>query len=387
MIKKKVLIVASYPISDAHHGGQKRVKAIYDFYKTIFSEVRFAAVFHRSYYPDTSVDSFLLGQPDVIEQLDTMPYASELITGEAIDKDVHVRSAIAKLLIEYQPDIIQIEQGFAYLGLKAVLRDLGMKPKIIFSSQNIEYLMKKSIYEELGVSSEKIKELVNKTRELEVELCETADLVIAVSEHDADIQRTMGAKSVVVAPNGISKVKVSASQLKYWREFKNKKKINKIVTFIGSGHPPNWVGFLGMVGLDTTFLTSDSRLILAGGVADYFRDTYERTDNQKFWKRAIAIGTLSDAKLSGLLSESEVILLPIISGGGSNLKTAEAILSGKKIVSTDYAFRGFEKYKELPNIFFADNGADFKKLTSERQSRISFFVAVEMASDSPPDSS
>jgi hypothetical protein len=290
-----------------------------------------------------------------------MPYASELITGEAIDKDIHVRSAIAKLLMDYQPDIIQIEQGFAYLGLKPVLRDLGMKPKIIFSSQNVEYIMKKSIYRELGAPSKTIKSLVSKTRELESELCKTADLVIAVSEHDAKIQRAMGAKSVVVAPNGIDKITVPVAELKYWRSFKEINKIKKMITFVGSGHPPNWVGFIEMIGLDTTDLPSDSRLLIAGGVADYFNDSYQKSENQKFWRRVTTVGRLSDNRLGGLLRESDILILPITSGGGSNLKTAEAILSGKKVVGTHYAFRGFEKYKGLPNIYLADNKVEFKQ--------------------------
>jgi hypothetical protein len=359
MIKKKVLIVAPYPMSDAQHGGQKRVKAIYDFYNSIFSEVRFAAVYHRGHYPDTGTENILLGQPDIIKSLDDAPYASEVITAEAIDKDIHVRSAVGKLLLDYQPDIIQIEQGYAYLGLKAVLRDLGMRPRIIFSSQNIEHIMKKSIYAELGLSDKDSEELIKKIKDLETELCKEADMVIAVSDQDAKIMHDMGAKTVVIAPNGIDYIQPTTSESRYWQDYKRVKKVNKIVTFVGSGHPPNWIGFLKMIGEDTEFLPTDTRLIIAGGVADYFEDRLKKKNNQKFWKRAYAAGRLSDHRLSALLRESEVLILPITSGGGSNLKTAEAILSGKKIVSTNYAFRGYEEYKKLPNIYLADIKSDF----------------------------
>jgi hypothetical protein len=54
-------------------------------------------------------------------------------------------------------------------------------------------------------------------------------------------------------------------------------------------------------------------------------------------------------------------MLPITTGGGSNLKAAEAILSGRKIVATQYAFRGYEEYLELPNIYLADAEPEFKK--------------------------
>src|SRR5690606_15938162 len=65
--------------------------------------------------------------------------------------------------------------------------------------------------------------------------------------------------------------------------------------------------------------------------------------------------------LNGLLRLSDVIILPITSGGGSNLKTAEAILTSKPIVATNFAFRAYENFLDLPNITISNSKTIFKK--------------------------
>ncbi len=366
MQQKNILIVAPYPIANPLHGGQKRADAIFKFYKTITAEVKFVGVFHRGQYPDWGKDDILLGQPDLIKKIDENPYASELISGKAIDNDIHVRSHFAKLLMEFQPDIIHIEQPYPYLGLEPLLLELGMSPKIVLGSQNIEYVMKQRIYEGLEIAPEIRDPLVAQTKQLEEKFSKKADLIIAVNEQDAADHKKMGAKKCVVVPNGIDSKVASKAASGYWDKIKKEKSISKIVTFVGSGHPPNWVGFLGMIGADLSFIPKDCKIFIVGGVADYFEKEFEDKEKySSFWSGAEIAGKIDDDKLAGLLEVSDVVLLPISIGGGSNLKTAEAILSGKKIVATPYAFHGFEKFRNLPNIFVADNKDDFREALTE----------------------
>jgi len=361
MIKQKILFISPYPISQPQHGGQKRAKAIFELYESIFAEGKFIAVYHRGLYKDDGESSILLGEQDIIKQLDEQPYASELISGRAIDDDIHVRSALAKLLVDYQPDIIHVEQVYPYLGLKPLLKDLGMHPKLIFSSQNIEYQMKRQIFQGVNMQPKIAGSLIKQTQELETDFSKAADLVIAVSQADAAEHRKMGARKVVVAPNGIDKKVPAKAELDYWKAFKQDKAISKTAVFIGSGHPPNWIGFLDMVGGNTKFIPVKSKILVAGGVSEYFKATYKPLSKYKpFWQGLVPLGRLSEEKLTGLIDSADVVLLPITSGGGSNLKTAEAIISGKRIVATTYAFRGFEEYNCLPNIYTADNRETFR---------------------------
>jgi hypothetical protein len=363
MIKKKILIVAPYPITIPQHGGQKRTKALVEHYQTLFEHVRFVGVFHRGHYPQFGVEDMPVAQPDIIKKLTTdQHHASELITGEAINNDVHVRSPMAKLLTEFRPDVIHIEQPYPFIGLAPLLNELNMHPQLIYGSQNIEHRMKKAIYKNIGMSGASAKKLAKKIEDLESTFSKQADLVIAVSPADAQVHKQMGARRVIIAPNGIAKSVAKEQEIQYWQEFKKEKKINQVVAFIGSGHPPNWQGYIQMMGADSSFLPKDVNVLMAGGVSEYFRATYKGNNFAKFWSKAVPLGFLTEEKLVGLLEVSDVILLPIVSGGGSNLKSAEAILSGKKIVATSYAFRGFDRYRNLENIYISDNPDEFRQL-------------------------
>lgn len=363
-IKRRVLMIAPYPIKKPKHGGQKRASALYEFYKENFMEVRFCAIFNKTTFHADEYEStdICLGDPKLLENINSSPHTGELIVGTSISKDIHVRSYFAKLISEYKPSIIHVEQVFLYTGLKELLRDLNMTPKIIFGSQNIEYLMKAEIFNGLNLNKTKTEPIVQQIRKLEEEFSRDADLVIAVSESDGEVHRAMGAKRIVIASNGINKIAPSKQSINNWTNFKKSKKIKGIVTFVGSGHPPNWFGFLTMIGNDTSFIESGYKFVSAGGVSGYFKEVYKKssTEGKLFWKNMFGVQHISDDELAGLIHESEVLLLPITSGGGSNLKTAEAILADKKVIATSFAFRGFEEYLSLPNIYIADNPKEFK---------------------------
>jgi hypothetical protein len=73
---------------------------------------------------------------------------------------------------------------------------------------------------------------------------------------------------------------------------------------------------------------------------------------------------LPEDSLGALIAATDVMILPIASGGGSNLKTAEALLSGKPIVATSYAFRAYEHFMDLPTVTIADTPSDFRNALS-----------------------
>lgn len=357
----KVLIVATYPIKNAQHGGQRRVSAIVKEYKKVFQQVKFVSVFSPDYYRHHGTHDIAV-KGKVREQVRNSPYTGDVICGQSIYTDAYVKNKMTKLLKSFMPDIIQIEQVFPYLGLKPLLEELNIHPKIILSSHNIEYSHKKSILEN-SAYSEQSHSVTRIIEECERDLAQRAEAVIAVSEDDSKELIALGAKRVAVAPNGIAKLTLTQNAVSYWRSLKEERGLTRLATFVGSAHPPNWRGFEAMIGNRLGFLPSTASIVLAGSISDYFCESYNqlRPEHITFWCRTLPAGRLSDASLAGLIEESDVILLPITEGGGSNLKTAEAILSGRKIVATSYAFRSFERYLSLPNIYIADTPDDFRK--------------------------
>jgi glycosyltransferase involved in cell wall biosynthesis len=82
-------------------------------------------------------------------------------------------------------------------------------------------------------------------------------------------------------------------------------------------------------------------------------------------KRLINFGVVSEARLATILDCASCVILPITHGGGTNLKTAEAIWSGKHVIATDVAMRGFEEYIGSAGIHVASDAVEFRNLIRE----------------------
>ena len=117
-----------------------------------------------------------------------------------------------------------------------------------------------------------------------------------------------------------------------------------------------------MIGFGLGFLKRNQAIVLAGDVGTNIMDNLDRQDAQQFTslRRLISVGRLSHPRLQGLLSYAHTILLPITEGGGSNLKTAEAIASRKPVVATAKAYRSFDEFKDAPQVLLADTRQKFK---------------------------
>lgn len=368
MNTKKILLVSTYPIKNPKHGGQKRTGAIYDAYTKAFSAVKHSAVFSKSFYTDYDVDDIPLSQ-DSESLIAQSPLTGDIVCGEAIYKDEKVKKRMTVLLQSFQPDIIHIEQPFPYLGLKPLLKELNLKPKLVFGSQNIEAPMKREILAGAAVTEPEIQNAETIIGDLERSLSTESMLVVACTQEDLQAHKALGASDLVLAPNGIAKSHTKHRDLKHWQTEFKKQDVQNTVLFVGSAHPPNWTGFTDMVGKGLGFIPRDTRIVVAGSICDYFEreispDNLDIQD-ATFWLRAISAGRLSERSLGALIMLSDVVLLPITEGGGSNLKTAEAILADKKVVATSHALRSFEWFKDFPNLWVADSPTEFRRKISE----------------------
>src|SRR4051794_11013826 len=114
MIGKKVLIIAPYPIVSPRHGGQKRVRALVEHYRSIFQEVRFVGIFRMSNYESCAETDLTINDAQLLNELDANPYNAALLVGSAPSRDKHIKVKLKALFNSYRPDIIQIEQPFFY---------------------------------------------------------------------------------------------------------------------------------------------------------------------------------------------------------------------------------------------------------------------------------
>jgi hypothetical protein len=361
---KKILILSTYPIKNPIHGGQKRVAALYNSYRKAGFEVDIKSIFFPLHYREYCKDDVKIPKKYLVK-MSQSPLTGDVITGEIIRDDLKLKEKIKKKIKESNPDIIQLEHPFLYIGLEDIIMSLQKKPKLVFSSHNTEYKMKEEMLKKEGYPAIEIKNVVGKIHSIEKRLANDADLIISVSENDKKDLIGMGISKnkIIVARNGMEIPKPSKAALKFWDDFFKEKGVTKTAVFIGSAHPPNWNGFLELINNRIGFLKPNQRIVLAGGISEYFKNYYTTNNPESviFWKRVLPVGKLTQDKLSALIMTSSCILLPITEGGGSNLKTAEALLSGKQVVCTSYALRSFEEFSNNPKLKIADTQDSFIK--------------------------
>lgn len=336
-MRKKVIQFSTYPIEYPNHGGQIRVSQIksilesrgYDVHNISISEAG-----HEHY----TCEDLVVDQLDVDSKID-VPFCGDIATSILCESGRYfdfIKHEIKKI----QPDIFFIEQPWLWPAVKLTLENKLDNVFIVYSSQNVEYLTKKSILEGHGIYRH---DVIDKIKELEIDLCLNSDLVISVSESDKNEFLGLGAENVVVCPNGVRKKCAVDSDIQW--VVRNALNGRKYAFFVGSAYPPNALGFWKQMNNSLSFLHHDEMIVVAGGVSDIILP-YGQADAgislQINQKKLICLGKVSDSVLDVFLENASAIILPITSGGGSNLKTAEAIYSCRPVVATKTAVRGHD---------------------------------------------
>jgi len=360
-MSERILILNTYSHKNPISGGQRRVAAIVDKYKELGLDVYYVGVYsHTSVSPDMNT----LGPYDVLihskKSLDAIDiahheYIGDVAVGHVSAEDPEVYGELIKRIHQYQPHFIELEHPYMLPFIQRAKEEGHITDQVIIhSSHNVEYLMKEQMLEaDDRISPARKKEIIKTVKDTEAELCKVAAYTIAVTQADADSFREFGANEVIVAPNAIGipfRSKLATENLRRKYETSD---VSKTIVFVGSAHPPNLQGYLDVVGTKLGFLPYGTRLIVAGTVSWMIHDYIRRqspAEQKTFDLRTTLAGRVTDAELAAILDLADVIILPITTGGGSNLKTAEAIYSGKPVLGTDFSFRGFEDYADLPGI-------------------------------------
>jgi glycosyltransferase involved in cell wall biosynthesis len=360
--KQKILILGSYPIVAPRHGGQKRVQAIVTEYQKHFARVKYVAVYSRWANPAAAPGDIPVSHTTDLAIMQAGKF-EDIITGEAIYSEPKVKARLASLLRSFRPDIIQLEQVYVYFGLKPLLEELDLHPQLVFDAHNVESDMKRSIYSGAGLEQAAADQLVQRLDAAEHELSQAAALTVAVSAADLEVFQKHGARRTVLARNGIYPSPAAPAQVKAWHKHFESEGVTRTLLYVASAHMPNWNSFLEVVGNGLGFVPPNARIVIAGGLSDYLTTRYKMPatpGGATFWHRAEGAGILPEDRLGALIAASDAIILPIATGGGSNLKTAEALLSGKPVVATSYAFRAYEPFMNFPTVTIADTPAAFR---------------------------
>ncbi|MBL4796437.1 MAG: glycosyltransferase [Oleispira sp.] len=350
-----ILLLCTYPVSEPAHGGQHRVKNIVDTYRAAGHLVDVVGVLGSDQYKR---EKGFMAFP-CADSLSTYLPSSFLMEDYAISQlfslDEKKYRELANL-VQSVPSTIHVEQPWLFQFAMRYKNEFAPSARIIYGSQNIEWELKYQILSSY-VSDELATSKADLVKDIELNAIRNADAVICVSENDLLWTKKYSKSSVILAPNGVKPWESLPGNI----EAKKITQLKRYVLYCASGHPPNIKGFFDLFSDGFGSLKPDERLVIAGGAGLAIAGDERVHQSPSLAARIDAAGFVSQECLSGLLDDAQCIVLPITQGGGTNLKTAEALWAGKYIVATTTAMRGFESFMESPGVFVENEPAKFKR--------------------------
>lgn len=320
------------------HGGKIRARQITDILGGIDSDLEVIDLGDRDYryrpskFDLTGIPRALIGDLEIFER------------DYALSKGIYGNLKI-----------IVFEQPWSWVEVKE-LKKKYPNSKIVYSSQNIEFQLKDKILTKyLGNQA---KSIVEEIRKIEIEIAAAVDRVVVVSEIDQDWYSQFTKLTPILAPNGAVKRALPT-------DIRTGSYPSRALV-VGSAHPPNIEGCLKFLSDPDLWMPPNSQIVVAGSLATALFDHWGQIKNRWGEFCVQLIPEISDSDLTQLLEECNVILLPITYGGGTNLKSAEALVSGRPIVASPQAFRGFESFIEDSAVNIAQSNMEFKILTCAR---------------------
>jgi len=350
-----ILILCTYPISNPRHGGQLRVKNIADNYLSAKHHVEVKGVLGGESYEKQ--DGFLPfpGTKAIAGVLEDYFLMEDVAIGELFTRDEYYQKLAST--VTTTPDIIHIEHPWLFAFAKRLQKDKCPSAKLVYSSHNIEHQLKQQIIA-THAGTEAAKRASEHVEKLELRAIQDADAIICVSEIDLTWLKSKTKKPIVLAPNGV----------KAWRTSdEGRNEASKITQgkpyalYCASAHPPNMTGFFAMFSGGFGSLKPDEKLVVAGSASWAIAGDARIHQSAKLAERFVIAGVVEQPCLEGLLDNAQCIVLPITQGGGTNLKTAEALWAGKYIVATQIAMRGFEPFIGSQGVFMANDASEFKQ--------------------------
>lgn len=255
-----------------------------------------------------------------------------------------------ELFLNSVPDAIIFDHPWMWTEVKK-LKKKYPEIKVIHSSHNIEFMLKPDLLE--GLSNKSMNSVIDFLEDTEIEIAQQSDLVICVTERDANWFRNMGAENVIAINNGTN---AFLSEIKSGVHY---------ALVVGSGHPPNIEGSIKYLKNAVDWLPDSTQLVFVGSMCDGLRGRLGPEYNEYHNTAIRFMGKVSDDDLNKLIESANVIALPIPYGGGSNLKTAEALVSGRPVVGTSVSFRGFEDFIDSDFVRVVDLESEFRRYIAE----------------------
>lgn len=357
-----ILTLSTYSADEPLHGGQHRLHNIAQCYRDAGHAVRMVGVLGSDLYPDA--DGFLPypGMAAFAPYISNAALMDDWAIGELFAKDDVFFNNLSDL-IESCPDVIHVEQPWLFRFAQRYIDQRATKPiKIVYGSQNIEHQLKHKIVKTY-LGAELAEAARRKVLQCELTAILGADAICCVSQNDLDWTQKHAHAQCVLAANGVKSRSVTELGVRQANKISENK---KFALYCASAHPPNITGFYDIFSQGLGCIAPNERIVIAGGAGESIRSDPRFARTAGLGRACVVAGMVSEDCLQGLIETAHSIILPITQGGGTNLKTAEALWAGKHIVATTTAMRGFEQFKASQGVSVFDESPRF--LTAIRES-------------------
>jgi hypothetical protein len=231
--------------------------------------------------------------------------------------------------------LVQFEHPFAYPFFEDRLEGKA----VVYSSHNVESQILADYFQRIRPEANELRRLEARILHWENRLVRRADLVIACTERDARHYREIGARQVCLARNGARRLpRLDDPALA-------KIPFDRYVLYVSSAWRPNVVGLLEHC--SGLALREGRGVVCVGGIEDSIDpDIHSLRANPSFH----FTGVVGEDRLAAIASGATAFIVPMLDAGGSNTKTAQALLSRKSLIATPDALRGFEAFERSPGV-------------------------------------
>ena len=247
---------------------------------------------------------------------------------------------LTKTLRENSYDIVHLESLFMtpYIGTIKRLSDA----KIVLRSHNLEYMIWKRMAEasKNTVKSAYLKHLARQLKDYEISVISQVDGIACISPKDEDHYRTLKCKTpIITIPFGLK-------TNEYEPEYSKVEDFSLFhlgaMDWMPNIEGVNWFFKKSWKQINENF--PELEFFLAGKSSDKYNPPVKH-------KNIHSLGEVPDAK--EFMNDHQVMLVPLLSGGGIRIKIIEGMALGKAIISTAIGAEGIV-YEDGVNIMIAN---------------------------------
>lgn len=352
-----ILTLSTYPIDIPQHGGQHRLFNIVRLFREAGHTVQVAGVLGSTNYPKSQGFADYPSVLALAAFIENPFLMDDWAIGRLFADNDYYFSQLADL-ITITPDVIHVEQPWLFAFAERYRKKRLQKVvKILYGSANIEHNLKYDIlktYTNVSIAENGAKKVLD----CEIDALRNADGVCCVSEHELQWSRDKTKVPIVLAQNGVKDTPVTLEGIKEANSITGHK---KTALYCASAHPPNIKGFYDVFGNGIGCLAPEEIIVVAGSAGASIKDDSRYLKTAGLKPKYIAAGLVSEGCLQGLLQTAHTVILPITHGGGTNLKTAEALWAGRHVVATPVAMRGFENFSSAKGVYVEESPEKFCK--------------------------